>query len=154
MPLKTLIAFLLVVNLTYAQNADESVDFKALIDNKTFLFSAQSASPMRARTIHLSPGYTLKVSPDTVVSDLPFYGRTYSATMNPSDAGIKFTATEFTYTVKARKKNGWDVSIKAKDGVRTIQIFFTITGKGSASARVLASDRESISYDGYIQKSE
>lgn len=152
MRLKTLISFLLLVNLAYAQKADESVDFKALVEAKTFVFSARSASPMRARTIFLSPGYTIKVSPDTVISDMPFYGRMYSATMNPSDAGLKFTATDFTYTVKDRKKKGWDVAIKAKDGVRTIQIFFTITPNGSASARVLASDREAISYDGDIQK--
>ena len=72
--------------------------------------------------------------------------------MNPSDAGIKFTSSDFTYTVKDRKKNGWDVTIKAKDGTRSHQIFLTISSNGSASARVLSSDRESISYNGYIQK--
>jgi hypothetical protein len=145
---------LLIANFTHAQDQPTESDIKALVDNKNFVFAAQSASPMRGRTVHLSPGYTLEVSADTVVSNLPYYGRSYSAPMNPSDAGIKFSSSDFTYTVKERKKNGWDVSIKAKDGTKNHQIYLTISSNGSASARVVSSDRESISYNGYIQKSK
>jgi hypothetical protein len=152
--MKSLKCILLIANLTHAQDKPAESDIKALVENKNFVFSAQSASPMRGRTVHLSPGYTLEVSADTVVSNLPYYGRSYSAPMNPSDAGIKFTSLDFTYDVKDRKKNGWDVTIKAKDGTRNHQIFLTISSNGSASARVVSSDRESISYNGYIQKSQ
>lgn len=152
--IKSLIPILFIANLIHAQDATKESDIAALVNNKNFVFAAQSASPMRARTVHLSPGYTVEVSADTVVSNLPYYGRSYSAPMNPSDAGIKFTSSDFTYTVKDRKKNGWDVTIKAKDGTRNYQIFFTISSDGSASGRVVASDRESISYNGYIQKSQ
>jgi hypothetical protein len=151
--LKSLVSFLLIANLAYAQDkATESTDFKTLVDNKSFVFAAQSANPMRARTVQLSPGYTIKVSADTVIADLPYYGRAYSAPMNPSETGIKFTSSDFTYTIKDRKKNGWDVAIKAKQGTRSHQIFLTISSNGSCSARVLSSDKESISFDGYIQK--
>jgi len=152
--LKSLISILLIANLTYAQDKPTEADFKALVDNKTFVFAAQSASPLRGRTVHLSPGYTIKVSGDSVVSDLPYYGRAHSAPMNSSDAGIKFTSSDFTYTVKDRKKNGWDVTIKAKDGTRSHQIYLTISSNGSASVRVVSSDRDSISYNGDIQKSK
>ena len=152
--LKILIAFFLIANIAYAQDKSSDTDFKSLVDNKRFVFVAQSANPMRGRTIHLSPGYRIEVSADTVKTDLPYYGRAFSAPMNSSDAGIKFTSTEFTYTVKDRKKNGWDVTIKAKDNTRSHQIYLTISSKGSASARVLSSDKESISFDGYIQKAQ
>jgi len=152
--LKSLISILLIANLTHAQDKPTEADFKALVDNKNFVFEVQSASPMRGRTVHLSPGSTLKVSADTVVSDLPYYGRAHSAPMNPSDAGIKFTSSDFTYDVKDRKKSGWDVTIKVKDGTRTHQIYLTISSNGSASVRVVSSDRDSISYNGYIQKSK
>jgi len=152
--LKSLISILLIANLTYAQDKPTEADFKALVDNKTFVFAAQSASPLRGRTVHLSPGYTIKVSGDSVVSDLPYYGRAHSAPMNSSDAGIKFTSSDFTYDVKDRKKNGWDVTIKAKDGTRSHQIYLTISSNGSASVRVVSSDRDSISYNGDIQKSK
>jgi len=152
--LKSLISILLIANLTHAQDKPTESDIKSLVDNKSFVFEAQSASPMRGRTVHLSPGNTLKVSADTVVSDLPYYGRAHSAPMNPSDAGIKFTSSDFTYDVKDRKKSGWDVTIKVKDGTRTHQIYLTISSNGSASVRVVSSDRDSISYNGYIQKSK
>ena len=152
--LKSLIFILLIANLAHAQDKPTESDIKALVDNKTFVFAAQSASPARGRTVHLTPGYTLEISADTVESNLPYYGRSYSAPMNPSDAGIKFTSSDFTYEVKARKKNGWDVTIKAKNGTRNHQIYLTISSNGSASARVISSDRESISYNGNIQKSQ
>jgi hypothetical protein len=152
--LKSLISILLIANLTHAQDKPTESDIKALVDSKNFLFEAQSASPMRGRTVHLSPGNTLKVSADTVVSDLPYYGRAHSAPMNPSDAGIKFTSSDFTYDVKDRKKSGWDVTIKAKDGTRSHQIYLTISSNGSASIRLVSSDRDAISYNGYIQKSK
>ena len=64
--LKSLISILLIANLTHAQDKPTESDIKALVDNKNFVFAAQSASPMRGRTVHLSPGYTLEVSADTV----------------------------------------------------------------------------------------
>ena len=152
--LKSLISILLIANLTHAQDKPTESDIKALVDNKNFVFAAQSASPLRGRTVHLSPGYTLQVSGDTVVSDLPYYGRAHSAPMNPSDTGIKFTSSDFTYTIKDRKKGGWDVTIKVKDGTRSHQVYLTISSNGSTSVRVVTSDRDSISYNGDIQKSK
>ena len=148
-----LISCLLLSNLAPAQDKS-ATDIKALLDDKRFEFAAESASPLRGRTISLSPGYTLDLSPDTVICNLPYYGRAYTAAINPSDAGIKFTSTDFTYTVKDRKKNGWDVTIKAKDGIRSHQIFLTISSNGSSSVRMVSSDRESISYNGNIKSSQ
>lgn len=153
--LKCLISFVLIANLAHAQNkGSETPDIKSLVDSRRFVFAAESANPMRGRTVSLSPGYTIEVSPDTVSCNLPYYGRAYSAPMNPSDAGIKFNSTDFTYAVKDRKKNGRDITIKAKDNTRSYQIFFTISSKGSTSLRIVSSDRESISYNGYIKNSK
>jgi len=108
--------------------------------------------PMRGRNIQLSPGYALTVSPDTVMCDLPYYGRAYQAPMNPSDGGIKFTSTDFEYTVKNQKKGGWDIQIKPKDVRNSPQVSLSISAKGYASMRVISTDRESISFNGVIQK--
>ena len=62
--LKSLIAILLIASLAHAQDKPTASDIKTLIDNKTFVFHAQSANPPRGRTVHLSPGYTLEMSAD------------------------------------------------------------------------------------------
>ena len=154
--LMLLIFSLLITTLGYGQETDkktaEAENTKALLDNKRFQFAAQSASPMRGRTISLSPGYGFKVASDTIECDLPYYGRSYSASMDPSDAGIKFTSTEFTYTVKDRKKSGWDVAIKAKTGTSgSHQIYLTVSTSGMASIRVVSPDRQTISFDGHVR---
>jgi hypothetical protein len=71
--------------------------------------------------------------------------------MNPGEAGIKFTSTDFAYTATERKKEKWEISIKTKDG-NTAQINLTVFSNGSASLRVTSVDRQSISFQGYIRK--
>ena len=46
------------------------------------------------RSIYLSPYYYLKVSKDTVVAYLPYFGRAYTAPADPTEGGIKFTSTK------------------------------------------------------------
>ncbi len=54
-----------------------------LVNSKDFVFMAESASPMGGRTIYLTSAYSVWVSNDTLVIDLPYYGRAYSAPVNP-----------------------------------------------------------------------
>ena len=141
--------FVLIANGTYAQ---EEPALRDQIKNQRFEFLAESASPLRGRMIFLTPGYNLKVSKDSVVSNLPYYGRAYQANLDPSKAGITFTSTDFEYSKKDRKKGGWELTIKAKDQQNSPQIFITVSPNGSASVRVNATDRQSISYNGRVKK--
>ena len=130
----------------------ETVAVNALVEAQRFEFVAASANPMRGRSVFLSQGYTLYVSKDTIEADLPYYGRAYQAPMNPNDAGIKFTSTDFTYTLKDRKKKGWDIFIKTNDATLPTQLNLSIFADGSASLRVTSMDRQSISFYGHIRK--
>jgi hypothetical protein len=136
----------------YAQETqkEDAKDAKALVEGKRFEFVAESANPLRGRTIYLSPGYTFTVLTDSLISDLPYYGRAFQASMDPADAGIKFTSTKFDYEVKPRKKSGWDVNIKPNDGSRP-KIFLSVSTSGTGTLRITSVDRESISYSGYIR---
>lgn len=149
-------AFVLVINISDAQDqkkkTDEPADIARLIESQRFEFVAQSANPLRGRSIFLSPGYTFKVSPDTVESYLPYYGRAYQASLDPDDAGIKFTSTEFTYLVKGRKNQRWNISINPKDVKNSPQIILSVSSNGYTSVRITSIDRQSISFSGYIRK--
>jgi hypothetical protein len=129
----------------------KAVTITNLVTEKNYVFEAQSASPMKGGRKHLTGGYTLVVSKDTVTSDLPYYGRAYQSDYGSSDGGIKFTSTDFDYTTTERKKGGWEIIIKPKDYKKVQQIILTIFNDGNTSVQVTSSDRQPISFDGYIE---
>lgn len=125
---------------------------KSVVDAKRFVFQAQTMSPSGAPIRQLTSGYSVIVLPDSVSSNLPYAGRVYQAPMNSQDGGIKFTSAKFKYTVKERKKGGWDIKIQTEDARNTPQLFLNIYSSGSATLRVSSSDRQSISYNGVIEE--
>lgn len=150
-----LIAFI-TLQTSYAQNVKNDDQKKAeiqnLVQSKDYTFVAQSILPQSGRSINLTTIYNLKVNGDTVVSDLPYFGRAYVAPLNPAEGGIHFTSTDFNYQIKNRKKGGWDILIEPKDTKDVKQMPLTISENGYASLSVISNNRQSISYNGYIKK--
>ena len=106
--------------------------------------------PMSGRTRQLTSDYDVKITKTQVVSYLPYYGRAYTAPTDPSQGGIQFTSKDFDYTVTPRKKGGWDIQIKPKDYRDVQQFNFNVTESGYASLQVTSTNRQSISFNGYI----
>jgi hypothetical protein len=125
---------------------------KNKVQERSFVFKVQSVSPMRGSMRQLTSEYDLRVTPDSIISWLPYFGRAYSAPINPSEAGIKFTSTNFNYTVATRNKNRWDITIKPKDATDINQLFLTVFANGSASLQVISNNRDPISFSGYISE--
>jgi hypothetical protein len=131
------------------KKAQQAVAVKAMIDAQRYVFKAQSVSPTSGRFRQLNTtDYTVKVGKDTVESDLPYFGRAYSAPINTTDGGIKFTSTKFDYRLKETKK-GWEVTIKPETGDAR-QLFMTIFSNGTASLQVTSNNRQPISFNGYV----
>jgi len=123
---------------------------KEVVESKRYVFEAQSMSPLKGSMRTLTPGYTLKVSPDTVVADLPYAGRAYQATYGGTDGGIKFEATNFEYTVKEKKK-AWTVNIETKGISGSPKMIINVFDNGNARVVVYSTDRESITFNGIIK---
>jgi len=122
---------------------------KEMVDSKRFVFQAQSMTPLKGGMRTLSPGYTLKVSPDTITSDLPYAGRAFSAAYGSTDGGMKFKATQFDYTVKEKKK-GWTINIITKQVSGSPRVMISVFENGNATIVISSSDRDSITYNGVI----
>ncbi|MDP4285137.1 MAG: DUF4251 domain-containing protein [Bacteroidota bacterium] len=135
------------------QNAKlNTEDISNMVNNKTFIFVAQRANPMRIRSQVLTSEYDVTVKKDTLKSYLPFFGRAYQAPINPSEGGIQFTSTNFTYKVNTDKKGSWLVTIVPKDYQQIQQFLFRIFENGSASLNVNSTSKSPISFNGYIKK--
>ena len=136
--------------ITQKDNAKEAA-IEKMIDSKRFVFKAQFALPMRGSSRQLTSEYDLKVSDEKVVAYLPYFGRAFSAPMNPSEGGIKFTSSDFDYKSKEKKKGGWEILIKPNDTRSVRKLFLSVSTAGYATLRVLSNNKDAISYNGYIQ---
>jgi len=146
-----IIAFACIPASVMAQNKeDKKAEIKNIVEARNFVFKAQTALPSSGSSRQLTSDFDLRVSKDTVVSDLPYFGRAYSAPLNPSQSPLQFTTTEFNYKVTDRKKGGWTITITPKDQQDPKQFTLTIFDNGSASAVVTSYNRQPISFNGYV----
>lgn len=147
----------------------KAADVKKLIDSKRFVFKAQFANPLgggvttlNGRMINISPdgtghiylnyNYDVKVRPDSVVAYLPYYGRTtFDANYgNTTDNGVMFTSTQFGYVSKEGKKGSTTITITPSDAKYNRKMILEIQNNGSARLQMIITNRNAISYDGYI----
>ncbi|NII25406.1 DUF4251 domain-containing protein [Pseudoflavitalea sp. X16] len=150
-----LMVSILSVTTGMAQNdksnkkAEKAAEVKAMVEAQRYIFKPQTANPMRGRTMQLTSEYTVKVSKDTIVSDLPYFGRAFTAPIDPSKGGIQFNSTNFDYKLETIKKR-WQVTIKPTDAGDVQQFFLTIFNNGSATLQVTSTNRTPISFNGYV----
>lgn len=121
------------------------------INVQEYTFEANNASPSGYQTIYLTSPYDLKVRKDSVIANLPYYGRVYVAPMNPIEGGFQFVSTNFDYKIK-EKKDGWDVSIQTKDINRNLRLYLYIGKSGHATLNVQDPNRQPISFSGRIEE--
>lgn len=146
-----IIAFALFPITGAAQNKkDKKAQIKSIVEAQNYVFKAQSALPTSGATRQLTSDYDLRISKDTILSDLPYFGRAYTAPLNPSEGPLRFTSTDFQYSVTNRKKGGWDVTITPKDVQDPRQLNMSIFDNGTASVIVTSYNRQPISFNGYV----
>lgn len=150
-------AIFLLLCLPFCTNAQNTVDTSELSQtaklllNHTFQFNATYVQPMSGRQRNImSDNYTLKVSKDEVVAELPYFGKATSAPIGTSDVGMKFTSKDFTYESAALTKSREQITIKPKDVSDIQQVYFLIYPDGSAELRITSNSRQAISYRGNI----
>jgi len=129
---------------------DKAVEIQSIINSKRYSFVAQTALPTTGRSINLTTPYDLRVSGDTVIADLPYFGRAYTAPIDPSGGGIHFKATKVDYNLKERKKGGWDITILPKDATDVRQMYLSVTESGFGTLQVISNNRQAIQYNGYV----
>ena len=154
--LTTSFIFLLLMTISVAgfsqdKKNDKALQVKESVENQHYIFVAQTALPLQGRVRQLTTDYTLKVSKDTVIADLPYFGRAYSAPIGTSGGGIQFTSTKFEYTSTERKKGGWNISIKPKDSQDVRELSLSISENGYVSLQVISNNRQAISFNGYLK---
>lgn len=134
-----------------AQETD-AVKVKNMVESQNYVFKARMVIPQTGSSRQLSDEYDLTISKDSIISYLPFFGRAYQPTLDPSKSGIKFTSTSFEYSKEVIKKNkGWQITIIPKDVTDVQKMYLTIYNNGNANLDVINTNRQGISFSGYIK---
>jgi hypothetical protein len=123
----------------------------ALIDSKSFVFEARMALPSGMRSVNLSPPTNyMKFEPELIDSQLPFFGRGYSAIgYGGSDTGMKFSGKPEIFTIE-KKENSFQIEAEVKTSNDNFKIILSVGSTGSASLSITSNNRSSISYNGEI----
>lgn len=124
-------------------------DIKQLLESKEYVFKAQSVTPVRGGFRQLTTEYDLRLLGDSLVSYLPYFGRAYTAPLDPRETGIQFTSTQFKYELTPRKR-GWDVTLRPTDVSNVQQMVLSVTPSGRATLQVISTNREPISFNGVV----
>jgi hypothetical protein len=124
------------------------------ITQKIYIFNAQTVLPASGRSRQLTSSYSFKVNRDSIESDLPYFGRAYSASLDATQSVLRFDSQKFEYTISPRKKGGWNVAIKFKDVPEVQSISLNIFTNGSASLQVIPTNRQTISFNGTVTQKQ
>ena len=162
------LAFLLIGVQSFSQTNKETT--LKIVADKNYTFVANTAMPMSNNDINkvlaMMPGsqgggsinltgsqYDVKVTKDSIVAYLPYYGRSFSAPMDPTQGGIKFTSKDFTYTESKNKKGSYTIQINTKDVKRENYRFtINISTNGYASLTASSMNKQPIIFNGYLDE--
>jgi hypothetical protein len=132
----------------------ETTSVQESVSSQQYTFTATSASPLGGRNIQLTSGYNLEVGQHSVVATLPYYGRAYTAPVDPNYGGVRFNSKRFRYTATQDAKGSWDILIVPEDVPDVQQLRLNITTDGYATLYVTNTNRQAISYNGYVSKNK
>jgi hypothetical protein len=134
------------------KQAAKEAAIKKSVEAKHYTFVATYMLPQRGGAKSLTSEYDLRITKDSLIAFLPYYGRVYyDAPYGGADGGIKFTSTKFNYEVKDKKKGGWEITIKTTDVKNTDRLLLNISADGYASLSVTSTNRDFITFDGYLK---
>jgi polyisoprenoid-binding protein YceI len=155
--MKHLLIFLALASAAPAvaqPGGDKTATIRSLVESQNYVFTAQTALPMKGRVRNLTTDYALQVGKASIVCYLPYYGQDYVAPVDPTKGPLDFTANKFSYTSTPGKKQGWDVTIQFQDSRDVQRMDLNISADGYASLQVLFLNREAISFNGIIEASK
>lgn len=160
-------SFALMLASCTSQSTVPSAEVEALLQAGEFTFMAERANPMgndvvnilnslpntsSSQMLNLDYGYTLQIKKDEVKAELPYFGRMYTANMDPSKNSYRFTSKDFTFTENDGKNGSLMYNIVTKDLSSNAQLSLQVFKSGKAYLSVSSNDRQPISYDGYIKE--
>lgn len=158
---------MVVFNACSSKNTVANANITNLLKENEFTFMAQRANPTNSdvvnvinslpnssssQILNLDYGYSLKITENEIVAELPYFGRMFTSNYDNTNNSYRFTSKDFTLTQKAGKKGSTIYFINTKDQQNVRRMILEVFPNGKAYFNIDSTDRQPISYDGYIQE--
>ena len=117
------------------------------IVNKTFTVEVNYVSPQRMDARFLNSTYTVRIEGDSLMSNLPYYGMSYRATLE-REGPLDFDGNVHNYTVSKPKPDVVRAKFFTRNKLEYIEYIFDFTADGKCSLDVLSADRDKINFLG------
>lgn len=123
---------------------------QAIVQNE-WVFSMQSVTPSGGRTRFPAGNYEVTVRGDSLISQLPYFGRAYSGADVMSTQSVMIFSSKAALLEKKEETPGkWVVVFKPTDQRQVQSLYFILSENGNAQLNVSFTNRSAISYSGYV----
>lgn len=139
-------------NQNKSENRESTVKkqiLETMLQKRTFVFNATDMFPRGEERISLNYDFDVQLIDSTMISYLPFIGRSYSLNPGKPGSGFDFEQKIEDYEVKEKRK-GYQVKVNVKNGSDKLKYTFYVTESGTSVLTVASLYRQSISYYGSI----
>lgn len=169
-----LLFFIIGVRVTYAQDQAKpfsAIEIKKMADDKKFIFKAKQATlnndsenrngglissvPSKLSHVILNGTYSALLTPDSVVSYLPYFGKPQAERVDTENINVmmdespaKFSTTAYDYEVQQKKKGNVIITVKPKDTKVIEKYVFEFALDGTAKLELTITGYKTIKYDG------
>lgn len=124
------------------------------INSNSFRIDVNQALPMSAQMITLTSTYYLEIKGDTIISELPYFGRAYTAPMNLSGGGLSFKEVAKSIKKTNNGKKGWMIDVEVKAPEDYYRYSIVVFSNGESAVNLTSNNRSFISYRGTMAKIE
>jgi hypothetical protein len=152
----TLIALLFLISgfqpTDKEKKAKQQFEMSQLIAKGRFCFVPNSANSSIGNINDISPGYDMIFDSIRVISNLPYYGRSYEAYYHLTN-GIHFVVdSQHIKKTWNESKKKYTIKVNLKNGIETYSITLVAGLDGFATLKIYFANNELITYYGTIGK--
>ena len=124
---------------------------KRQMEEKDITVQVDHVYPLRGKSYVVNHGYYLTLRKDTVCSYLPYLGVAYTSHYGGGNA-LDFKAPFTDYVSTVDKKGAYNISFSVQTAMDRFVFHLKVYDNGRSSIYVQPVNRQSISYDGYIDE--
>ncbi len=121
-----------------------------LLSSGNFEFIANIMLPSgQAPKDLVGSNYSVTFTPEMIVSNLPFYGRSYSTIAMGKDQGMRFQGAPENFK-QSKNKNQFEVKTEVKSERDTYKLLLLVSKSGNATLSIATNDRGIVNYQGEV----
>jgi hypothetical protein len=138
---------------SFAQSKSEkNARLNGLLNSKSFVFIAESATPMGGGNIRLTSSYyQVRFLKDSLSSFLPYFGTAFRSSYGSTESPLSFTSSDFSYDTKSNAKGMKTITVRVNQPSDPATFILSVGPSGYGTLQVSSLNRQPISFYGVVE---